>query len=97
MSLMSIILPGDAGFSNTAAPVEQKDDGSTQADFKADLSAKAAAMIENAGNGLVAAHTSCLSNTADAKTLYTLMVVQDFISDALKLLTEKDNSNILSA
>ncbi len=92
---MTLILPGDAAFSNNL-PVEQKDDGSSQADFKADLSAKAAAMIESAGNGLVAAHTSCLANTPDAKTIYTLLVVQDYISDALKLLTERDNSNILA-
>jgi len=87
---MNLIIVGDA------AAKETKDEGKQQADFKADLVAQAAIAIEQAGNGLVAAHTSCLANTADGKTVYTLLMVQDFISDALKLLTEKDHSTIIS-
>ncbi len=88
--IMSLIIVNDA------AAKETRDQGHQQADFKADLTRQAAEAIEQAGNGLVAAHQSCLANTADGKTIYTLLVVQGFVTDALARLTEKEFSTIIA-
>ena len=63
-----------------------------RADEIAKKNREAAAQIEQAGRGLHQAMQQCLGNTAHLGTISTLAAVQAYVSDALRVLLEKEET-----
>lgn len=63
--------------------------------LKAELSAKAFAAINEAGNGLLVAANACEANAPTLKTAYVLVMVQAYIQDAIAAILEREGSGII--
>lgn len=61
-----------------------------QADAVATLSQQAAELCEQAGRGLLIAFEKCKTNTADAETLATVLLVQACVTDAARCLLKRE-------